>query len=78
MNEVREARMVLPEVTSNNTVRSFLAEVEDTVYHVIETGFVTDKRRYLVVNENAYQDKNFGKTEFVTKRELFNTYGIKL
>ena len=68
----------LKEVPNSERTRSFLSEEEDTVYHVIETGFVHDKRRYLVVNENAYQDKNFGKTEFLTKRELFTKFAIKL
>lgn len=75
MREVSEA---LPEVRNSDRVRSFINEEEDTVFHVIETGFVHEKRKYIVVNENAYQDENFAKTQFVTKRELFTKFAIKL
>lgn len=69
---------MLKEVSNSQRVKSFLSEMEDTVFHVIETGFALEKRKYLVVQENAYQDRDFGKTEFMTKREIFDKYRIKL
>ena len=69
---------MLQEVPNAKRTRSFLNESEDTVFHVIETGFALEQRKYLVVQENAYQDRYFGKTEFMTDREIFYKYNIKL
>lgn len=69
---------MVKEVANSERVKSFLSETEDTVFHIIETGFALEERKYLVVQENAYQDKNFGKTEFMTKREIFDKYKIKI
>jgi hypothetical protein len=69
---------MLQEVPNAKRTRSFLNESEDTVFHIIETGFALEQRKYLVVQENAYQDRDFGKTEFMTDREIFYKYNIKL
>lgn len=57
--------------------KQFFSETEEKVLHVIETGFSTEENRFLVVHEDAYA-QDLGKTEILSKKDIFNKYKISL
>lgn len=54
--------------------KRFQLEEEPEIIHVVETGF---KGKYLVIYEDAYE-LSLGKTQFLSKDEIENTFKIKL
>lgn len=55
----------------------FFSDEQEKVLHVIETGFMHEENRFMVVHEDAYQS-DLGKTELMSLKDLKNKYGINL
>jgi len=56
-------------------VQAFKYRNAPVVFYIIKTGL---KDMYLVIEENAYFDEDFGKMEIITKELIEQKYNIKL
>jgi hypothetical protein len=68
---------VSKEISRQGLCRSFFSPIKEMCYHVIETGFLNEAKRFLIVFEDAYQQR-IGETELVTIKELKTRFGITL
>ena len=57
--------------------KQFFSEDDEKVLHIIETGFVNEERRYIVVHEDAYGSE-LGKSELMSEKDIWLKYRIKL
>ena len=76
--------VTLPEYEGTGKYRTFqlfgmdiggVKHYEPVILHVIKTGF---KDEYMVVEENAYQDKDHGKIDLIRADRLLEVYGIEI
>ena len=74
---MESGEMMPHEITGMNICRSFLLTNEDECVHIIETGYLLDTKKYLVVKEDAYQEK-IGQSELLSIAEIKDKFNIEL
>jgi len=57
--------------------KQFFSDELEKVLYIIETGFLNEENRFLVVHEDAYQQE-LGKTELLSKNDIISKYGIEI
>lgn len=57
--------------------KQFFSEDEEKVIHIIETGFSTEEKRFIVVHEDAY-GLELGKSELMSENDIWLKFRIKL